>query len=366
MDIYSIIFIAGYYSAIFSMLKNVKYMIIPVIILKIVTLFFLSAFRSMNVGYDNVGHKRYFYDIALERVSIIEFTEPGYALLSHIISFFGDYNLFIIVYAAISLILLLISIKYFSINPYISLYIYYAAYFLGNNMAKLRQSMSVLILMIALISLHKNDIKYFVLLVVVASTFHLSALFFLIFLFLYKVDLPQKNMAVIIIISIVVGQSGLVEFLYYDLIGSSEFLRSIDFLGLERLPRYAHIHHTVRESGGYLGYAYVLVNAVLLTFFYDKLRIMFGSKGLIIAKAYYWGSILTILLFNLALIHSRIAMGFMLTQIFFIPYLFRCIENKYLRVLFASLLLLVVGLRGYLGFLDDYHLFVPFEFFWDK
>lgn len=366
MNIYTIIFIGGYLLSLISIFKNTKKILLPFLGFTIFTLFMISGFRSMNVGYDNVGHQDFFNNIANGNMAIGDFKEPGYTLLSWLVSHVGGFNLFLVIYAVISILILVISIKYFSINPYISIYIYYTSYFLGNNMAKLRQSMSVLILLLALIYLNKDDRKSFFLIVLIAAIFHASALFFLIILFLNKIDLSKKKMYLFIVLSVLIGQSGIVEFIYYDWIGNSQFIQSLNFLGLSRLANYANLSYTVRESGGYLGYLYTLVNSILVVLLYDKLKNINNNKGLIIAKTFYWGCILFFLLFNLSLINERLTMPFLLTQIFLIPYFLKVIENKYLRILFVGIYLLVLLIRGYMNFLGHYDNFVPFEFFWEQ
>ncbi len=325
----------------------------------------MSGFRSINVGYDNEDHERFFHKIASGSVSVHDFKEPGYSLLSLVVSYFGNYSLFLIVYSAISILILIITIRYFSVNPYVSLYMYYAFYFLGNNMGKIRQSLAVLFLLLALKYLNKNEKKIFVIIVIIGATFHASALFFLVFLFLNKINLSKKVMYFCIVLAVIIGQLGIVEYIYYNLIGKSQFISSIDFLDLKRLSLYSDSEYTVRQGGGYLGFLYILINSVLVVWFFDKFKQFKDKKALIIAKTYYWGTIFFFLFFNLALINSRLTMGFLMTQIFLVPYLFKFINNKYIKFLFAAIILIVVTLRGYINFVDNYDLFVPFEFFWE-
>lgn len=364
LEIYSIIFVVGYFISIFLMIKNTRKIGILFVIVTIALLFILSGLRSMNVGYDNLGHLSVFENIANGQMSFKDFKEPGYGLLSLIISFFGEYDLFIIIYSLLLLILLLVSTKYFSINPFITIYIYYALYFLGNNMAKLRQGIAVLILLIGLQFLNKGNKKGFVILVIIASTFHASSLFFILLLMLYKINLSKKTMFSLLILSVLIGQLGIVDY-FYNVIVNSQFLASIDLLGLNRVLYYTDTLYNIRTEGGYLGYLYNIISAVIIVWFYDKLTIL-GSKAAILAKTYYWGVIISILLFNLPLLNQRIAMPFLLTQIFLLPFLFKCIENKYLRFLFSSFYLLVILIKGYISFHSNYTYFVPFEFFWEK
>lgn len=231
-------------------------------------------------------------------------------------------------------------------------------------MGKIRQSMAVLILMVAVKYLHKKNLKLFVASVLIAVSFQASALFFLVFLFFQRLNLSQRKMYIIIVISVIIGQSGIPEFIYYDLIGNNSFLGSIDFLGLKRLVNYADLHYTVREGRGYFGFIYMLINVIMIVYFYNHEKITSNSKATILFKTNYWGSIFFNLLFNLALLNSRLTMGFMMVRMFVVPYIFKCIKNRYLRLIFLSIYMLVVLARGYINFLEYYDQFVPFEFFW--
>lgn len=365
MNIYSLLFVGGYFVSILSTFKRTKKINRLFFVITIIVLFVLSGFRSMNVGYDNVDHERFFYSIARGQIGIIEFKEPGYALFSFVVSKFGEYQLFLIVYALVSMIILMNCIKYFSLNPYVSLFIYYSFYFLGNNMAKIRQSMAVLIIFLALKYFHKQGKKIFITLVFIAATFHASTLLFLILLLFKNIHLTKKKMLAILSISILLGNLGLVEYIYFDLIGNSYFFRTVEFLSLNRLSRYTTSQYTIREGSGYLGYIYTLLNSILVVYFYDKLKIMSDTKGILLAKTYYWGTVIFFILFNLALINSRLVMAFIASEIFLVPYLFKCIKDKNLRVIFSVTYLTGILLRGYTNFVDNFNSFVPFEFFWN-
>ena len=103
----------------------------------------------------------------------------------------------------------------------------------------------------------------------------------------------------------------------------------------------------------------------MVVWFYDKLRNFSDGKALLLAKIYYWGSIMNFLLFNIGLLNSRVTMGFLMVLIFVLPYIFKCIENKYIKFLFSAILLAGILLRGYSILMADYESFIPFEFFWE-
>lgn len=106
MNIYSLIFVGGYFTSVLSTLKETKTISKVNYSIIMFTLLVISALRSLNVGYDNVDHERNFYSIANGEIRVSDFKEPGYSLLSYIVSFFGEYHLFLIIYAIISIVIL--------------------------------------------------------------------------------------------------------------------------------------------------------------------------------------------------------------------------------------------------------------------
>lgn len=364
LEVYSLLFIIGYIMSISTTFKNTKVVEKISFYLLVIVLFILSGLRAMSVGYDNLGHEMIFNYISNRQMSVIGFKDPGYSLMSFAVSFFGGYHLFIIVFSAIMIILLVYSINYFSTYPFISLYVYYCLYFLGNNMAKIRQGMAVVILLVALKHLHQNHKKKYIILVLLASTFHASALLFLILIILIKIDLSRIKMIILLAISLLVGITGIANSVFYNILNNDWVMNITNILRFNRIKSYIGSEYLIRK-GGYWGLAYTLINVILIFLLYEKFKLKENDKEIFIAKVYYWGALTSIILFDLPLINQRFSMAFLVTQTFLVTYMISFINNKFKRLIFINSYLLAVLFTGYLAFVTNYDKFVPFKFFWN-
>lgn len=364
INVYTALFVTGYFGAILTTFKNTTKINKILYCGFAIMLFVLSGFRALNVGYDTEGHLEIFSRVATGAIAFSDFKEPGYSLLSYVIATLGDFHLFLIIYSILSLAILSRVVKEFSINPFISIFIYFSFYFLENNMAKLRTSMAVTFLLLAFLYLYKKKKKIYYVVVMIAGSFHNFAFAYILLPLINKISINRKRMLVGIVLAVIIGQSGLPEFIYRDVLVNSSIVSRLNITALNNLVRYSDMHYTVREGGGYFGYLYVLINSFLVVYFFNKLRSEKSKKAIFLATLYYWGTIIFFTLFNLALINSRITMALLMTQTLLAPYLFNCVKDKYLRILFTVIYLLGVFIRGYFNFTASYDLFVPFQFFW--
>ena len=140
-------------------------------------------------------------------------------------------------------------------------------------------------------------------------------------------------MFLLIIISIIIGSSGLIEYLYFQFFSKSAFLINLDFLGLNRFVTYSSSSYVTGE-GGLAGYLYVLLLTIILIYKHKSITDKYKNKGNIITLTYFWGAIIFFIFFGLRMINSRITMGFRLTEIFLLPYIFTTIKHKYFKYIF--------------------------------
>lgn len=154
-----------------------------------IVLFIISGFRSISVGTDTENYLMLFTRI---QNGIEIRTELLWGELSKLVVFFGG-NFDSMVQASTLLVLLpvYISVKKYSINPLMSIFFYYTLYFYFTSMNITRQMIAVSLVLFACTFLLKNEKRWFVLFVFIASGFHLTALTCLPLLFADK--LPDKN-----------------------------------------------------------------------------------------------------------------------------------------------------------------------------
>lgn len=166
-------------------------------------LLILSALRAKTVGTDTemyvnifLGREAYFRDI-----------EPGYALMMQIIKLIsGDQQFFLFVTTLIIFVPIYFFIKNNSPKKLFSLLLFVLAFNYYFSLSGLRQSIATSFILLALDNLTIKNIKYFIFWILVATTFHTSAIMVLpIALIFYTVEVNTKLAFALLAISFVVG-----------------------------------------------------------------------------------------------------------------------------------------------------------------
>ena len=156
-------------------------------------LFFLSAFRSIEIGNDTsyyVNMYKYYgnssnfvsisYLFSFENI-INSRIEPGYVLLNMVLNIFSKE--YILLFIVTSLFILGTWKKHIQKNSeivWLSVLLFFNLRFFYFTLSGLRQAIAMSIILISYEHLKKRNLKLFVMQVLIASVFHLSALVFLI------------------------------------------------------------------------------------------------------------------------------------------------------------------------------------------
>lgn len=186
--------------------------------------FLLAACRSVTVGVDTAMHCNAYRTISLLSYSGIDAMtdrfEIGFVLLCKLLSLFNsDYQLLIIVSSAIICLCAAYFIYSLADEPVLPTVLYLCLLF-PNYLNIMREAVAVAIGMLAIVALTKQKNIPFVLLVLLASLFHRSAIVLLLLLPLQAVNINWKSLSVLLI-------TGLLLFLFAE-----KFLQVIaTFLG---------------------------------------------------------------------------------------------------------------------------------------
>lgn len=168
-----------------------------VLIIGISVLWLLCVLKADTVGRDIAGYKR-IYDLsatwpwfAFDRV----YFEEGYVILMQLFSKTGfPFQVFNLIVYTIIYVPWFMFLKRYSLMPTLSMLIYICYQFWVFNMSGLRQGIAMSICLIAFIVLDKRSFKnviLFISLVLIATTFHRSAIIYLTALgvYLFKLNL---------------------------------------------------------------------------------------------------------------------------------------------------------------------------------
>lgn len=176
------------------------------ILLSGMTLFLLMGLKGKSVGNDTSNYILFFNNMKevptlLNPNSRFEY---GYQIYSKIIGIFWDYQVLFIITALICIICVLYGIIKNSKNWQYSLFLFVGLRFYYFFLSGLRQSIAVSIIIVAYTFLKQKKIKGYILLVLLASTFHFSALIFLLAWPISKMKFTQKNILKILAITLII------------------------------------------------------------------------------------------------------------------------------------------------------------------
>ena len=196
----------------FTPFRN-SYLLIGVTIL----LALLAGFRDSSVSKDYYNYQYVFdtiYYITGSNAAgssdfrYLLFFEPGFvAIILLFRSFFEfNYGLAIMVFYAISsLSIKVYAINRLSVNPYLTLLFYFSYFFLFYEMTQVRIGLASAIVLISFISLLKGKKMVFAGMILFATCFHYSAIFYLLIL-LFNTSKFNRNLYVIILaLSLLLG-----------------------------------------------------------------------------------------------------------------------------------------------------------------
>lgn len=132
-------------------------------------------------------------------------TEPGYALLSSVIKVFTDDFQYLMFWANfIAAFFLFKGFYKYKVNLYLSLLLYLGYIYLTLNMSGIRQAVAVGIVFYALSFLHSKQYKYYTFWILMAGTFHVSALIMLPVAFMLNRRINDKLVYLVLGIGLVI------------------------------------------------------------------------------------------------------------------------------------------------------------------
>lgn len=320
----------------------------------ILVLFSLMAFKSENIGNDTKSYIEFFYRLQNTNSLLDEFSrfEVGYQVYVKIIGLiFTDVQWLFIITAIICTGCLLYTIKKLSLNHLYSLFLFIGLRFFYFFMSGLRQSIAVSIILVAFTYFIDKKMKYFYLLVFLASFFHFSALIFLITPYLAKVKV-NKNLIIKFLLVM------LALFLCFDVL-----LKGV----LSILPVY-YSHYLDSKAAGVNNIGNFIGAVVPLLF----ITIAMGEKNRRIEHfniyiIFLLASAAISLIATRASILDRFVQYYWIFSIFSITNIVYSIKDKYKRstVYFIATVLVVIYNMTLLYLRPEWHHIVPYTFFFE-
>ncbi len=201
---------------IFLAILAIQYQFTPfksnvLLIIIVILLAFLAGFQDISVSKDYLSYQYLFdniHEMTADGFFYFLSYEPGFAGIVIVIRklFESDYGIAIMLfYALAALSLKVFTINRFSINPYLTLLFYFSYFFLLHEMTQIRISLAAGIFLISLIPFLNEKRIAFVGLILLATCFHYSAIFYLIILLFDNSKLDKKVYIGVLVCSILLG-----------------------------------------------------------------------------------------------------------------------------------------------------------------
>lgn len=327
------------------------------LILLITPLFILTSFRSIAVGNDTNNYYNAF--IHFKRVPFIDYSssrfEMGYSFLNKIIILLGlDYIHFQIIITLIFFSALYFFLNKYSVNPVISIVVFFAFSLFFQTMNISRQFIAISFLFYSFYSLEKNKKIPFFLSIFFASLFHSTAWIFILVYPFSKFRLNKKSVLLLLVFLFSI-------YFYFEKITSIFF---------SYFPKYSSYTETIYYNSE--GNIAVYFNLLLYTFIYLTLKIVRytqndqeKNKQLDLMESI---SLLTVIfgVFSLnAPLFIRLNVYFVTFYIISLPYLILMIKkNIYKEITYFSFLVIITSYFLIVTLLRPYWTgVIPYSFF---
>ena len=344
-------------------LSNKKVLKIIFLVLTFCILFILSAFRSANIGNDTYEYLQMYnkFGQALNIFEIDTDIEMGFVIINKILYSINPSSIFLlIVTSALILSVMLIFIYKNSNMVWLSVFLFINFRIYYFTLSGIRQSIALAIVLVSYKFLTEKKAIPFVITVLLASTFHMSAILFLIVYPISNIKYTKRVLAQYMVIGI--------------------FLLSLFnvFITLvfRFFPKYrVYLTSSYFESIKIASIVEFLIIFIVLIFglvvsYKNNNLLNLGSRLEFLKSNIMFHIITLAVVINLVSINAgviqRAALYFFIFVIIFVPKVIAEIKNKELRVLTTYIIIILTFTYNItiLMYRPEWQYVYPYEFFW--
>lgn len=307
-------------------------------------LFLLLSLRDQTVGTDLYTYLKYFESInvygILPYTNIFEF---GYLLFNRLISLFtSNKQIFISIVAFITTISISRFIYKYSKLPFLSFFLYISLGFYSFTFSGLRQSIAFSILLFSYEYIKSRNFVKFIFIVFLASTFHTSAIIFILAYFVSNISINSKSILLYFLVSI--------------------FFFIFRFRIMSLITKYFYNNYSIYESGAYT-ILFVMIAVVTFTLLFFARTKKYDDDSVINYNLVLFSLVLVTLASTSSNV-MRIVNYYYYYIIILIPDVIISFNNRK-EILFASYITLVLSFFQYIYLLPKSYLgLIPYQFFW--
>jgi hypothetical protein len=323
--------------------SNAYYILVSLIFIIIIGL------RGYSVGADTgvyLYHFENLKEMSLTDALLYRSNELGFSILTWIIGkCFNNYSIYLLITAAIYIIPVSILIKKESKSPGLSYFLFFCFGFFTIALSTTRQFIAMGICVAAYLCIKRNPMLSAIL-IVIASTFHISALIFLPILIVVKLKANKIIIGGMLILTTIL-------YLLKDIIANVYLT-------------YAIKEYSIYEVGGELMILFILLNVLLGLIYYKTFIKPNKGNAILFFIIIIAGIVLFTTRFNLAVM--RLFFYYFIFIIIYIPNILFSVEDKMAKTIYRlSYIFVAIYFAIFNTFSDPYSIgskILPYTFFW--
>lgn len=320
----------------------------------------MGGFRTIGTDWEQ------YYTYFMDRNTLAEFSdthyglyyEAGFIYLNYIIKCITDeyYGMLLFLTAAICFFKYKMITKISKGDLVLVILALNFSYYLG-DFFPVRQNLAIAITIYSIIFIVKRDLFKFILIILVASLFHRSAIIFFPAYWIYYKDISNKKVIILIIISFLIG--------YTEIISKIVMLFSnIDITLIDKLIAYTE-RGELSESANIAGPVKLLFSfskkiVLLLVFLYIKNKVQLEFyKGFF---NFFLVSIVISLIFGFSApeVSARAQVFYNFVEIFLVAGILKLSDKIKYKILIWSLIVIYCFVQYYYAIYKFYDIYVPY------
>lgn len=329
----------------------------------IVGLIIISSIR-WETGPDWDSYHNFYVEIDQFANNSGNLFEPGFTWINYVFFNAGwSYTVFLTFFAIVTIGLKALVFARYSRMLFLLLFLYYC-YYLGDVLF-VRQFTAVSLCLFGLRYVEERQFWRFLVIVLLATSIHVTASFFLLAYWLYRMEFSDRWLYFFLVAGLVVGLIDVTDWLIQLVVQAV----GVDAMVAEKILKYGDEGLDTSFSNPYLAYAL----GVLKRSFILPILIM-GTKWVPEEHRGRYRSQLNLLVFGNVIyfvfilsvpVITRLALPFLYMEIFMLAMLVSSLKDMKLRLASIGIIVVFGLIRLYLFMQPYWDLYVPFQTIWD-
>ncbi|MGL5575948.1 MAG: EpsG family protein [Sarcina sp.] len=286
----------------------------------------ISGFRN-KVGTDFWTYKDIYVVFGADKAVVTE-PEFGFQILMNLIHLITDNpQMFFFITSLIINFSICLFIKKYSVSPMMSIYFYITTFVFYGTMNGIRQYIASCIMLLGFKYIEERKILKYILVVLLASTFHISAFIFIPIYFIANQEINSKLNKIFIAI-IGLGMIFYQQFLngLFSIIGDSHY------------GHYKETFFTGTNGANVLRIIVWWIPLIILILKREKVKEVFGDKSKILINMCFYGACFMLLAYR-HVYFARFCMYFDFYYLLALPFVYKIFEKKTSRFLCYSMII---------------------------